>query len=375
MAPISMIKPPIKLALILIACLCMAYFTIPAIADTPSSTPSSTSIIIEVFPNGDAHWTTMKKIPLNTSEDIAGWDSTAAAGTDSYRVEFETNMTDYVAKISSDIGRPMMVQDVNVSVERSSPYDASGNNTVTDGIIKYEFTWTGFAMVNGDVLEVGDAFVDGFLLNKDDTINFILPPGYTITSISPAFDEKKDTYQPQITWTGKSENNTDPSIRLFSSGEPSITMHKISAPVLSFEWWVLIPTVLISLVLGFGAAYFLLRKEKPQAPVVMPRIPDIVAVPDAGAGTVEPPAAPIVEYDEGRYMSDEERVVKYLEESGGQMFQSDLVKKTDFSKSKLSMVLSDLKEKGTIIKIKKGKENLIRLNKPAAGDNADEPDN
>jgi len=47
------------------------------------------------------------------------------------------------------------------------------------------------------------------------------------------------------------------------------------------------------------------------------------------------------------------------------MFQSDLVRRTDFSKSKLSMVLSDLKEKGTIIKIKKGKENLIRLNRPS----------
>jgi uncharacterized membrane protein len=31
------------------------------------------------------------------------------------------------------------------------------------------------------------------------------------------------------------------------------------------------------------------------------------------------------------------------------------------------MVLSELKEKGTILKIKKGKENLIRLNRPSDG--------
>ena len=91
-------------------------------------------------------------------------------------------------------------------------------------------------------------------------------------------------------------------------------------------------------------------------------MPDRI-LPDAGAVSADdmPDLEPIA--DEGRFLSDEERIVKYLEEAGGQMFQSDLVRKTDFSKSKLSMVLSDLKEKGTIIKIKKGKENLIRLNR------------
>jgi uncharacterized membrane protein len=87
---------------------------------------------------------------------------------------------------------------------------------------------------------------------------------------------------------------------------------------------------------------------------------------------MEAPPAPVLR--EERYMSDEERVVKYLEEAGGQMFQSDLVKKTDFSKSKLSMVLSELKEKGTIIKIKKGKENLIRLNRSTQGENIEGSD-
>ena len=98
------------------------------------------------------------------------------------------------------------------------------------------------------------------------------------------------------------------------------------------------------------------------------------ATPDAGTTDVAmemPEELPPL--DEGRFLSDEERIVKYLEEAGGQMFQSDLVKKTDFSKSKLSMVLSDLKDKGTILKIKKGKENLIRLNRPAA-DRPDELD-
>ncbi|HTX44534.1 MAG TPA: hypothetical protein VMC61_07355, partial [Methanocella sp.] len=219
--------------------------------------------------------------------------------------------------------------------------------------------WTGFAMAGGGSLEVGDAFVDGFLLNREDAIVFIFPPGYDVTEISPAPDDVKNAYQPQVRWMGGSVNGTGEDIRLFSSGEPSIIMHKTSAPLFSFEWWMLIPAIMLSAIAGFGAGFALRRK--PSRPTEVPPLPepDRVAMLDAGV-EAEPQ-----ELAEDRYLSDEEKVIMYLGEAGGQMFQSDLVKKTDFSKSKLSMVLSDLKEKGTILKIKKGKENLIRLNRPS----------
>jgi uncharacterized membrane protein len=124
------------------------------------------------------------------------------------------------------------------------------------------------------------------------------------------------------------------------------------------------PVILLSLVVGFGAGYVLLKRQQPK-PVELPPLPDHLPdrpiMPDAGT------EAELPEIAGDRYLSDEEKVIMFLEEAGGQMFQSDLVKKTDFSKSKLSMVLSDLKEKGTILKIKKGKENLIRLNRPSNG--------
>ena len=354
---VSMIFTLKKATLILLFCLLMAYFIVPVTADAPSST----SVSVEVLANGDAHWTTTKKIPLTTPDEVAGWDATAAAGTDTYKVQFETSMKDYVNKISSAIGRPMLVQDVNVTVDRSSPYDATADSNITYGIIRYDFNWTGFAVASGDSLDIGDAFIDGFILNRDDTIDFILPHGYTITSVAPAYDDIKQTYQPQVIWTGQTQNNTDESVRLFPSGEPSITMIITATPAFSLEWWMLIPVALLSAALGFGAAYIVLRRQKKHpSPGDVSEAQGHVVSPDAG--TVETVAVK-PEFKEGRYMSDEERVVMYLEEAGGQMFQSDLVKKTDFSKSKLSMVLSELKEKGTIIKIKKGKENLIRLNR------------
>src|SRR5659263_383581 len=60
-------------------------------------------------------------------------------------------------------------------------------------------------------------------------------------------------------------------------------------------------------------------------------------------------------------LEDEEMVKQFLLRSGGQAYQTDIVEHSGLSKSKISMVLSKMKDDGTIIKIRKGKENLIRL--------------
>ena len=63
-------------------------------------------------------------------------------------------------------------------------------------------------------------------------------------------------------------------------------------------------------------------------------------------------------------MDDEEMIRQFLLRKGGQAYQSDIVEHSRLSKSKISMVLSKMKGDGKIIKIRKGKENLIRLAKP-----------
>jgi uncharacterized membrane protein len=347
-----MSKPFCRCIVLLAICLYLTSFAATAMADT-----TSTSIKIQLQPNGDSIWTTEKRIPLETLADVAGWDATATNGTDSYKAAFESQMKSYVARISANAGRKMEVQDVNVTVEKSQPYTTSDNSSVTYGVIRYQFTWTNFAMLRDNILEVGDAFVDGLVLNKDDSIRIILPADYKILSVSPAYDDFNDKYEPEVVWYGDSVNSTDDGARLFASGEPSITIQQESGSLISFGWWMLIPAILLSALIGFGAAYMLFHKK--ESPYVLPATPEaVIELPET---EVERQAWQPQQAGGERYMSDEEKIIKYLEESGGQMFQSDLVKKTDFSKSKLSMVLSELKEKGKIIKIKKGKENLIRL--------------
>jgi uncharacterized membrane protein len=64
-------------------------------------------------------------------------------------------------------------------------------------------------------------------------------------------------------------------------------------------------------------------------------------------------------------LDDEEMIRQFLLRKDGQAYQSEIVKFSGLSKSKISMVLSKMKGDGKIIKIRKGKENLIRLAKPA----------
>jgi predicted Rossmann fold nucleotide-binding protein DprA/Smf involved in DNA uptake len=58
---------------------------------------------------------------------------------------------------------------------------------------------------------------------------------------------------------------------------------------------------------------------------------------------------------------DEDRVVRLLEDNGGRMKQVDIVEETDWSKSKVSMLLSEMEEEGEISKLRVGRENIISL--------------
>jgi flagellar basal body-associated protein FliL len=59
--------------------------------------------------------------------------------------------------------------------------------------------------------------------------------------------------------------------------------------------------------------------------------------------------------------SDEQRVVELLEENDGQMKQAKIVEHTDWSKSKVSMLLSEMESDDEISKLRVGRENLISL--------------
>ena len=61
------------------------------------------------------------------------------------------------------------------------------------------------------------------------------------------------------------------------------------------------------------------------------------------------------------YLTDEDRVLLMLESNGGQLRQSDIVDQTEWSKSKVSRLLSKMEDRALVEKIAVGRENLIAL--------------
>ncbi|VVB92333.1 Uncharacterised protein [uncultured archaeon] len=57
----------------------------------------------------------------------------------------------------------------------------------------------------------------------------------------------------------------------------------------------------------------------------------------------------------------EEQIIKLLKENNGSLYQSNIVRKLNLPKSTVSSALNELHNKNLILKIKKGRENLIRL--------------
>ena len=76
------------------------------------------------------------------------------------------------------------------------------------------------------------------------------------------------------------------------------------------------------------------------------------------AETVEPDTP---EEPQQELLSDEDHVLQLLEEHGGRMKQVHIVEQTDWSKSKVSMLLSDMEDGGEISKLRVGRENIISL--------------
>ena len=60
-------------------------------------------------------------------------------------------------------------------------------------------------------------------------------------------------------------------------------------------------------------------------------------------------------------LTDRDIVLDILDENDGRMKQARIVDATDWSKSKVSMVLSDMEEDGDITKLRVGRENIISL--------------
>jgi uncharacterized membrane protein len=261
------------------------------------------------------------RTPIETDNDLNNFENYSANLNAVYLPQLEDLMQGSAAQAATGTDRQMAADNFSGNaVVQTSP-------TGKFGVVTYTFSWTNFSIA-GNGLTTGDAFVGGLYLDKDATLIVNYPQGYTVTSADPAPDQQTTD---GLIWYGP---------RSFGLGQPQIVLAGPAFPILP-----VVGLGLIVIVIAI-AGFIIYRKRRPDT------------IPDNFPEDSEEPVSPISEADR---LSLEERIVQLLRAQGGEQFQSEIVKSLGLPKSTVSSALNDLQQRGVIQKVKKGRENLIRL--------------
>ncbi|HWR26504.1 MAG TPA: hypothetical protein VN316_01360 [candidate division Zixibacteria bacterium] len=290
-------------------------------------------ITVEVHENGNALWTMEKRLPLTNQTDIDEWEEFIKTG----QAENQQDLEDFSKRIEWFIvsaqefsGRPMKAENFKIS------YDTAKNPSSAYGIIQYGFEWKNFSHSENGKILIGDSFSGGMVMSQDNVLVLKIPDGFDMESASPSFDKRDGT---RLIWDGTLYRN-------FGKGEPKVVLARSGIS----PWFLIV--ILILIVVASGALLIFVRKT---------RISDTQHVPETQLEYVTQHVPVSLEDQTNDDLKYEDMIEGFLTDSGGQASQSDIINKIGLSKSRVSTILSQMKEKGRIIKIKNGKGNLIRI--------------
>jgi len=363
-------------------------------------------ITVNINNSTDAEWVMEKIIPL-TNPELNEWENMIQTGQNISRYrnipEYEDLFIAFQNFSLNFTNRHMEIEAFNIT------YDTKKIVSGGQGIIKYTFVWKNFSYKDSENIFIGDAFLgDVILLTQGDQLKIKIPDGYEVLNATPEFDKKNGDF---LVWDGTLSGN-------FSKGQPFIVLSPVNLSNLpnlpnpvndndptSWKWFI-IGGVILFVVIIASMAFYRFWKNKRLEKVSTSKIEfyedmitevpnemlnEISEIPEFwkkmvrsiqkehGTESLEElekaareqrlinmgldPSIPRSDMDL-EDLDDEEMIRQFLLRKDGQAYQSDIVKYSGLSKSKISMVLSKMKGDGIIIKIRKGKENLIRLAKP-----------
>jgi hypothetical protein len=344
-----------------------------------------TAFIITVHGNGTARWTFRFERTLANETERQDFRTFA----DRFDTEETALYTDFVnrserlvAAGTNATGREMAAEEFR----RDARVSELGN----EGIVEMSFRWVGFAPVSGDRVVVGDVFEGGLYIRADQRLVFVRGPGLVFEEASPSADSIAGdslAESDSVTWRGErtfaderprvvlappSTATPTPSVTPTAGGGPGGTDTPPTTTAPGGDGGLgMLPLVALAavLLLGVGAAvaYRSGALGGDDGPTGGAAAGDDGAGPDGGAAAAGAGGAGATAGDDdpepavtdAELLSDEERVMRLLEESGGRMKQVNIVEETDWSKSKVSMLLSEMEDQGEISKLRVGRENII----------------
>lgn len=283
---------------------------------TASGPDYSITYTITLQDDGTALWRVEYRTLLLSEQDMSDFEIYTRELPTVYIPRFRELMEKSAAQASVATGRHMAVTDVAAtSAVQTSP-------TGRYGVVVYSLRWEGFAKI-GPPFTIGDAFAGGLYLAKDNTLIVRYPAGFAVQAAEPVPDTDKEG----LVWYGQ---------RSFGAGEPRVELEQPAFPVLTVA-----AGLLLIIVAAFVGFYIWHRKKQ-------------------GSGSDEQEPAP-VPLSEAEMVSLREQIIALLTTNSGELFQSEIVRRLGLPKSTVSTALNGLQKDGTIQKVRKGRENLIRL--------------
>jgi len=346
----------------------------------------STTFVVTTYANGTATFTIRYERRLENESQVDQFES--------FEQRFENESTDMYAGFQSRAdslvatGRNTTGRDMTATEFQRDARVEERFNTL--GIVEMSFTWSGFAPVRDDGrVAVGDVFEGGIYLGPNQALVFKHGPDVAFESVDPEGSPSGDTLaeSDSVTWTGEREfadnrprivlappestTTTDGTTTADGGDGPTGTDGTTTdAGAGTDDGLGMLPMIVLAFVAVLFAAF---AYREYGGDLIQPggdsgdsagtatassttaTSPDTTQAASAEGASSEPAVS-----DE-ELLTDEDRVLSLLEEHGGRMRQVNIVEQTGWSKSKVSMLLSDMEDADDISKLRVGRENIISL--------------
>ncbi|PGF16153.1 hypothetical protein CP556_08500 [Natrinema sp. CBA1119] len=311
---------------------------------------------VALEPDGTAEWTLEFWVRLDDNESTTAFESLQSDirdDPDNYTQSLADRMDETVGAASNATGREMAADEFGVSTARQSLAREYG-------VVRYTFRWDGFAAVEGEELRAGDA-VEGIYLDDGTRLLLEWPDGYERTSVAPDPDDEREN---AVIWRG---GETD-----FVSGEPRVVVTSAGGGTGANAAMIAGIAVVVA-GLGAGGIWWYRNRTSGEgqttneggssAPGTHPESAPSTGSESATASATTDDAAgsSATAAPDPALLTNEEQVLRLVEENGGRMKQQAVVEELDWTDAKTSKVVSALRDAGELESFRLGRENVLSL--------------
>lgn len=350
----------------------------------PQTTPdefTDTVFRIRVYENRSARWTIVYSRPLANQSEIDAFEAFAADfnenRTELYS-DFRTRAGNLVGFGRNATGREMNATDF---AREASVRQLGGDR----GFVEMSYRWTNFSRAAGDRVVVDDVFQGGMYVAAGQRLEFHRGPNVAFVDVTPAPDSLSTqgnlSGSASVTWFGERQfADRRPAVELAprdlvfagnggdATATPSSTDRTTTDGATTTaagagdanppggsgqQFAILLAGIILLVAVGLGLAWY------------GGALPPLGGGDGASGGATSRAGgaggAGGVGVSQEELLSDEDRVERLLQENGGRMKQVSIVEETEWSKSKVSMLLSEMEDDGSISKLRVGRENIISL--------------